>query len=262
MGHDILLTGWSGFIGKDLVNTIDDEVIFFFKDINNFDPNSLDRVGYVFHFGSPSSQVLFAKNPEYCTYTTINGLKNVIEFCRQVGAKLIYPTTGLLSSDKPVLNEYAMCKYLSEKIVQKSGIESVGYRIYAGYGPGEEHKGDYKSVVGLFLEDIMFDRQPVIYGDGNQKRDFIYIGDITKTIIDTYKTETGIIEVGSGISTSFNEIVRVINEVVNKDIKPIYIDRPTNYIDETICKNPIINPTSLEDGIKRYYESYRNYHNS
>lgn len=250
-----IITG-DGLIGDALFRRLKCDV--FTNEIIYFDPDK--RYKYVFHFAAPSSQILFNRNPEYCTYVTIRGFLKVLRYCRETGAKLIYPSTGLLSMG--ATNEYAMCKYLTEKIAEKSGVETLGIRIFAGYGPGEEHKRDYKSVIGLFLDEMINDRQPVIYGDGNQRRDFVYIDDIADNILEMAEAKTGIQEIGSGISWSFNEIVDVVNKVIGKNIKPIYIDKPGNYVNETVCEHPIKNPTPLEEGIRKYYESYLYNHNS
>jgi UDP-glucose 4-epimerase len=247
MGAESILTGSTGFIGKNLFKSLCCDV--FNDDIRYFDTEK--RYHYVFHFGSPSSQVLFKRNTSYCIDTTINGFLRVVSYCKRTGAKLIYPSTGHISYN----NEYAKCKSLCESIAQNSGIESLGIRIFAGYGPGEEHKRDFKSPVGLFLDDIIHDRQPIIYGDGNQRRDFVYIDDIAENIIEMAETRVGIAEIGTGVSHSFNEVVEIINKVTGKNIKPIYADKPQNYVEETLCKNPIKTPTSLEEGIEKYYEN-------
>jgi UDP-glucose 4-epimerase len=258
MVSKVLITGSTGFIGSALSKKMPDAIKL--EDDIRYEINIDERARYVFHFAAPPSQVLFQCNPEHCINVTINGFLRVIEYCRQTGAKLIYPSTGLLSMG--ATNEYAMCKHLTEKIAEKSGIETLGVRIFAGYGPGEEHKRDYKSVIGLFLDEMIHDRQPVIYGDGNQRRDFVYINDIVDNILEMAETKTGIQEIGSGISWSFNEIVEVINKVLGKDIKPIYIDKPGNYVNETVCEHPIKNHTPLEEGIRKYVESYNLHHNS
>lgn len=256
MVNKAFLTGSSGFIGNAIRNKIGNAIrnkLCLYTETKDSDIRKLEissRYRYVFHFASPSSQILFSRNPEYCISTTINGFLRVVDYCRQSGAKLIYPSTGHINYN----NEYAKCKSLCEIIAQSSGIESIGIRIFAGYGPGEEHKRDYKSPVGLFLDDIMHDRQPVIYGDGNQRRDFVYIDDIVDNILEMAETKNGIAEIGTGVSHSFNEVVEIINKVTGKNIKPIYIDRPQNYVEETLCNNPIKTHTPLEEGIKKYYE--------
>ncbi|MBU2051329.1 MAG: NAD-dependent epimerase/dehydratase family protein [Gammaproteobacteria bacterium] len=250
-----LLTGSTGFIGSALLWKLPGEVDTWDGDIRALASDK--KYNYVYHFAAPSSQVLFERNPEYCIDTTINGFLSVLEYCRDAGAKLIYPSTGLISTGKH--NEYSMCKYLTEKMAEKSGVETLGLRIYAGYGYGEEHKRDYKSVVSLFMDDILHDIPPVIWGTGKQTRDFIYIDDIVDSVVEMSDRLTGIEEIGSGEPRSFNDIVKIINRVTKKNIEPVYVDKPDNYIEETRCERNLTT-ISLEEGIERMYESYRHHH--
>lgn len=253
-----LLTGHRSFIGQNIKSKLTKGFLFVDKDeLKNYSTR------YLFHFSSPSSQILFARNPEYCVSETIDSLKKVIKYCRRTGAKLILPSTGLLSNREAAkYNEYAMTKYLSEQIALKSGIEVVIPRIYAAYGPGEEHKRDYKSVISLFMEEIINDQRPVIFGDGEQTRDFIYITDLIDDLIYHAEFSTGIVEIGTGVATSFNTIIDLINHTVGKNIEPWYADRPTNYIEETRCDSPIKNPIPVSLGIAKLYDQVYRQHNN
>jgi hypothetical protein len=72
-----------------------------------------------------------------------------------------------------------------EKIAEyySNNVKYVGLRVFAGYGPGEEHKRDYASPVTLFLNAIMNDRPPIVFGDGSRSRDFVYIDDIVNAFL-------------------------------------------------------------------------------
>ena len=96
--------------------------------------------------------------------------------------------------------------------------------------------------------------RPIIYGDGTQTRDFIYIDDIIDNIIK-YKDEMGTIDIGTGINTSFNKIVEIINNKLHTNIKPIYQDKPDFYVEDTMCKNPCKYKISIEDGIQKIIDS-------
>jgi UDP-glucose 4-epimerase len=77
-------------------------------------------------------------------------------------------------------------------------------------------------------------RAPVVFGDGNQLRDFIYIDDAVNAIIKIAEnSEKKIVDIGSGISVSFNEILNTIYTVVEKENNAIYIPKPNAYVDKT-----------------------------
>lgn len=212
------------------------------------DPHTFDDLDYsydyLFHFAAPSSQILFKRKPEYCVDVTVNGFMNALRACREHGVKLIYPSTGLLSAGDT--NEYARCKKICEDIAIGTKADAIGVRIFASYGPSEGHKRDYASVPYIFLRDMVKGKRPLIYGDGNQKRDFIYIDDVVAALaVIAEECNDQTIDIGSGKSVSFNDIIEVANDILKQEIKPVYVDKPGGYVDET---------NATVDKLKEYYE--------
>lgn len=229
----IAVLGRNGFIGKELYKR--------FEHCYNYLRPDLD---YVFWFSAASSQILFKHAPEYCKKETLNGFVNVLDYCKENNIKLIYPSTA--SYD----NDYADTKRQLEWIQSESPYKNIlGYKISAGYGPGEAHKGEYASIVYQFCKEMKEGKRPIVYGDGTQTRDFIYIDDIVDNIVENMD-KTGIIDLGTGINHSFNEVVDIINDELKTNIKPIYIEKPKHYLKDTICENPIPCKSSLREGIK------------
>ena len=230
------LMGRNGFLGSEIA-----------KRLNHFDtiPNRFSN--RIFFFGSPSSVILFNKNIDYCFRETINSFLEVCSLAKQNNIYIVYPSSATVNNKN---NSYARCKAALEEIAQGYGIKSLGLRISASYGPGEEHKGEYASIVYQWCKDMKQGKQPVIWGDGTQTRDFIYIDDVIDNIIDLADKRTeGIYEIGTGINTSLNEVVAIINKVLGTDIKPKYIPKPDSYIQETPVK-AVNCKVSLEEGIK------------
>lgn len=206
---------------------------------------------FVFYFGSPSSQQIFKETPSYSIKETINGFINVVEFCQEHEIKLVYPSSGTVYHKN---NSYAHTKSALEEIHQAYGIDALGLRIFGGYGVGEEHKGEYASIIYQFCKQMRNGREPVLWGDGTQTRDFVYIDDIVDSILKL-KDLNGIYDIGTGINTSFTDIVGLINTELKSLIKPIYINAPVNYMHDTVCKNPIKAKVSVKEGIHRICES-------
>ena len=228
-------------------------------------------IEYIFHFAGPSSITLFNKNPEKCYLETVFGFYNLLEFAKNsVVEKVIYPSTGSLyaGNKKPhiesvypkPLNIYASAKLACEGLANaySNSVKSVGLRIFAGYGPGEEWKRDFSSIIHLFIDDIKNDRRPIVFGDGSQTRDFVYIDDIVKSIIRSTERFTGIINVGTGESTSFNKIIEIINKTLNKHIKPQHVDKELNYVEnlmaDTLKMKRVLQaePISISEGLAKF----------
>lgn len=263
-GKHIVITGRTGFIGSAVIKALEKlgaDVHEIAGDIRT--TPEIEKIGYttdyVFHFGSPSSQILFQRNPAYCIDATINGFLRISKRCHDYGVKLIYPSTGLLSQGK--MNSYAMAKKMCEDIHLGMNLDAMGLRIFAGYGQSEGHKRDYASVPYLFTRNAVEGKEITIWGDGKQTRDFIYIDDLVRAIlILAEQANEKIIDVGSGEPVSFNEIVTIILSqglMLNKT----YVEEPQGYVRETMAntnalvKYGCLPETSIREGVKKIINS-------
>jgi UDP-glucose 4-epimerase len=239
--------------------------------LGNVDPD------FIFHLGAPSSDVLFRENPICCLTDTINGYIEVLKFTKKHQVrKLIYATSSSVygktpppqSEDDPTqpTNLYGVAKLACENIAKLTPeVNSVGLRIFAGYGPGEEHKGKIASIITLFLYQILKGERPVMFGDGSQGRDFVYVDDIIRALISSAEKDVdGIINLGTGQSYSFIDVLNLLMKHLGKRITPIFSQKPEGYFDQTkaeISKMKRclgITPLPLEKGIERYIEHIKN----
>ena len=229
-------------------------------------------IDLILHFGSPTSVILFKQDPTRHFNNTVNGMKNILEFAKKNSIKkLIYPSSARVYAKnspphteniipKPS-NPYGSAKVECENLAHSYNdtVNSIGLRIFAVYGPGEETKQNLSSVINLFLGDVKNSRKPVIFGDGTQTRDFIYVDDAISAIINsTELPQQGIINVGSGISTSFNLVIEKIGNIVEKKINPVYIKKESNYVEKLQADTKLmestlkIHPLSIELGISKF----------
>jgi UDP-glucose 4-epimerase len=114
-------------------------------------------------------------------------------------------------------NFYPMTKRINEmtaRLFDKYGLETVSLRYFNTYGVGENSKGEYSSVIWKFIDSIRNGKKPVIFGDGTQRRDFIYVDDTARASVLALKNGTpgGAYNVGTGKSTDFNTIFRIVKE--------------------------------------------------
>ena len=300
-GVKILITGGLGFIGNNIVKllykknaeiTILDKIPyntgiakkggikFIVGDVLTYDMLKIKKghFDYIFHFGAPCSNMQFIKNPELYP-DTIKGMINIMELAKALDSRVIYPSSGTVYSgnygrEDSVLplpsSLYAAgkisCEYVANYYEKIYGIKSTGLRIFAGYGDGEEKKGALGSAISLFLIPMLKGLSPEVWGNGKQIRDFVYIKDVMNLLEHIMKDENAprVLNVGSGKSFSFNEIIHIINKHTEKDIVPIYKHKPTGYLDTTLADISLaknlynFKPTTIESGIKQYIEYLNN----
>lgn len=297
----VLITGGAGFIGKNLVARLLNEgakvlvlddfsyapssnvmkgaelIIADVSDSLQFNDSLSNKdIDFIFHFAAPSSVVLFNRDPVKCFNKTVAGILNVFYYAREKDVqKVIFPSSGSVYGELPPpqsedqnprpVNLYGIAKLTTEYIAQyfAEHVKYLVLRIFAGYGLGEEHKGDYASPVTLFLDSIVNNKPPIIYGDGSQSRDFVYVDDVVNAVLRSAESSfsRGVINVGSGRSHTFNEAVSMINELLGKEIKPKYVKKPEFYLEKTCAdirrmKEILsIDPLDLYDGLKKYLET-------
>ncbi|MEM0143291.1 MAG: NAD-dependent epimerase/dehydratase family protein [Candidatus Parvarchaeum sp.] len=289
-GKRILITGYNGFIGKALTkrlvdknevigidytqpNTDDKEFVKYKMDVSeeNFLDKFKEKVDLVFHFGSPSSNELFKIDNYSNVKNSILGFINIMEYSKKASVEtVVFPSSGTVygsstSSNTRTLdpiNSYGVVKLAHEKFasIYSNFFKVRGLRIFMGYGPGEENKGDVASPVYLFLRDVLQGKSPVIWGNGEQTRDVIYIDDIIDVVLGClgFKTDYPFFDVGTGINVSFLEILNIIRKLTNTQIEPIFISKPNGYLENTRADPTIAkamlgrNPMPIEKGIERF----------
>jgi nucleoside-diphosphate-sugar epimerase len=295
--NQVIITGGLGFIGSHLVKRlikekydillVDNQTSGSFSNVKDFfqgeilDVDKLKaypKIPLIFHLGMPSCDAMFESNPSLYSYT-VKDFLTILSYCRKWGSKLVYTSSASLYWSNPVpFNEnmeihpkdlYSECSYQMERLTElysTYGIKSVGLRIFNAYGPKEEHKNANASMITQLAKLISTNTSPTLYDNGEQTRDWIHVDDVVDALMLTkyVKTNSEIFNIGSGVSTSFNDIVSMINLALDRDVKPKYKKNPVvNYVSHSLAdiskakKQLGFNPkVSLEEGIKRVTEEY------
>jgi UDP-glucose 4-epimerase len=262
-----LVTGGAGFIGSNLVDrllelghevvVIDNEYSdahdhFYWNekaqnykyDIRDYEnTRSLyDDVDYVFHFAAEARIQPAILNPIEAVSINAVGTCTVLQCAREAGVKrVMYSSTSsaygmnetpnIETQYEDCLNPYSVSKVSGEKLCRMYtklyGLPTVIFRYFNVYGERQPLRGQYAPVIGIFLRQKSNNEPLTIIGDGNQRRDFTYVGDVCQANILAATTEVDfdsfgqVYNVGTGNNYSVNQIARVIsNNTVNIPPRP------------------------------------------
>jgi UDP-glucose 4-epimerase len=181
----------------------------------------------------------------------VSGSLNLLEAMRRHGKKRIaFASTGgaIIGEAEPPLHENLVARPISPYGASKLAVEGylsayqgsygfqpVSFRFSNVYGPRSFHKG---SVVAAFFKAYLAGKRITVYGDGEQTRDFIYVGDLTGVIIDSLESQTsGVFQLGSGRETSVNALLKAMSKAVGDDLfkRVDYLPARKGEVDRTYC---------------------------
>lgn len=223
--------------------------------------------------------------PRSAFKTNIEGTFNVLEACVNNGIeRLIYSSSASVYGDavtEPMeeshpfnnTNFYGATKIAGEAMMtafcHRYKLNAVGMRYMNVYGARQDYKGAYVAVIMKILDAIWEGKEPVLYGDGSQSYDFVYVEDCANANVCAAKANTtaNFYNVGTGVKTSLKQLAETILKLTNSNLKIKYHDAGPTFVknrvggtkkaSEEIGYNYSIN---LEEGLKRtiaWYESIR-----
>ena len=139
-------------------------------------------------------------------------------------------TEDMITDSYP--NLYAVTKYTNEITARsfslQRNLDSVYLRYFNTYGSGENNKGAYSSIFHKFIDNLRHRETPLIFGDGTQKRDFIYVEDNARaSVLAMENGKPGeAYNIGTGVSTDFNTIYSIIKNEMHSDIEAKHVKNP------------------------------------
>ena len=116
-------------------------------------------------------------------------------------------------------------EYLARYYSDRKGVECISLRYFNTYGPGENTKSQYSSVVWRFVKALSNGERAVIYGDGEQKRDFIYVLDTARaSYLAMLHGKSGeSYNIGTNVSTTFNDIYAIVKEEMHSELEAEHV---------------------------------------
>ena len=246
---------------------------------------ALHDIDYVFHYVSSTTPTTAIVNPIYDIESNVIPTVKLLEVAADSGVKkIIFASSGgTVYGDPEILpvNESFPLNPQTPYAISKVAIERYLNYFYRNYGldhlivrysnPYGERQNPYgtQGVIPIFLNMVKRGESPVIYGDGNSVRDYIYIDDAidaTLLLLINNKPEK-IFNVGSGIGTSINELIAIISTITRHSISPKYVPDNKGYIQKIVLDVSKIKRTvdwmpkvSLNDGVRLTWSYINNFY--
>lgn len=198
--------------------------------------NTEIKLDGIFHLAAQASVPFSMENMFLSSSNNLLGTLKVFEIAKSLNVPIVYASSSAiygnlkLGDDEldefDILSPYAQDKLTMENYAKMCWeifrIPSVGLRFFNVYGPRQDPLNPYSGVISIFLDKLL-KNQPIVVNGGNQTRDFIFVEDVCNTLIKSMNTlidkpTNNNFNVGTGISTSVNQLVSLISKII--DVKP------------------------------------------
>lgn len=262
------------------------EDAFTFEEVDIRDAEAMadivDGVEYVFHQAAVPSVPRSVEDPVTTTDANCTGTATVLDAARHadVDTVVVASSSSVYGSSERLPkvetmeptpeSPYALSKYYTEKLALQCSelydIDTVALRYFNIFGPRQDPNGAYAAVIPKFIDLMLEGERPVIYGDGEQSRDFTYIDNaVNANILAAEGDATGVAtNVACGGRITVNELVDRINDVLGTDIEPRYDDPrpgdvPHSMADLKLASDELGYEPAVEfqDGLERTIEWFR-----
>lgn len=230
------------------------------KDLKDVDFDKVLRgKDYVFHLAAMASVPLSVDKPIECndenvtnTIKLLTASKNqdIKKFIFSSSAAVYGPNTNMplketepLMPTSPYAASKASCELYLKAFNESYGLNTVVLRYFNVFGPKQDKNSPYAAVIPNFISALLEGKKPVIYGDGEQTRDFIYVKDVANANIKAAESDyNGVINVASGKKISVNQLYDIIKNTLDIEIEPEYLPERQGDI-----KHSLANPENMKN---------------
>jgi len=198
--------------------------------------NLFQGVDFVFHQAALSSVPRSIEDPLSTNKVNITGTLNVLLAARDNNVKkVIYASSSSVYGDTPTLpkredmvsnpqSPYALTKLVGEYYChifhQIYDLPTICLRYFNVYGPRQDSNSQYAAVIPIFIARVSQNKPPIIYGDGEQTRDFTFIKDVIQAnIIGAESDACGVFNIGRGENITINDLAKTITRIMGKDLQ-------------------------------------------
>ncbi len=256
-------------------------------DINQTDKlrEALDGVRYVFHQAAIPSVPRSIDAPKDTNLSNICGTLSLLQAAKEAGVeRVVAASSSSVYGDDPELpkletrrgrplSPYALSKVVTEEYCrlfhQLYGLETVCLRYFNVFGPRQDPKSEYAAVIPRFITRLLAGKPPIVFGDGEQTRDFTYVTNVIDAnwLAATHPNAVGeVFNIGCGAKTSLNELIRTLDQIMGSETRPVYEPARRGDVRHSVAdvnKARILlgySPSvSLKQGLERVLAWYRNH---
>jgi nucleoside-diphosphate-sugar epimerase len=202
---------------------------------------AMEGMEYVFHQAALASVPQSVEDPMTANSVNVGGTLNILLAARDEGVRrFIYASSCAIYGDDPTLpkkeemvpvplSPYALQKYVGEHygrlFSQLYALETVSLRYFNVFGPKQDPSSIYSAVIPRFIDALVYDRSPIVFGDGEQSRDFVYVDNVVQANLSAMSVKHlhgEVINIGCGEKTSLNRLLDVLKEILGSKVSPIY----------------------------------------
>jgi nucleoside-diphosphate-sugar epimerase len=202
---------------------------------------AMEAVDYVFHQAALPSVQQSVEDPLTSNRVNVEGALNILVAAKDAGVKrFIYASSCAIYGDDPTLpkkeemapnplSPYALGKYVGEQygrlFSQLYRLETVSLRYFNVFGPRQNPESAYAAVIPRFIDAMLRGIPPVVFGDGEQSRDFVFVEDVVRANLLAMSHEHlhgDVLNVASGRGLSLNDLLSVLGDILNSKIMPVY----------------------------------------
>ena len=254
-------------------------------DLRDFDTvlRAVHGVNRVFHLAALTSVPMSVKDPRSTNDSNINGTLNLLVASRDASVKrVIYASSCAVYGGEPdlpktermrtaPLTPYALQKMAGEYYCRQFhalyGLQTLSLRYFNVFGPKQDPTSVYAGVISKFMDRIFDGRAPVVFGDGQQSRDFIYVDEVVRAnllALEAKKAEGGVINIATGSGTTINQLIDCLARLIGREWTATYESRREgdilHLVADVACAQTDLgfqNQVLFEEGLRKYLEWYR-----
>ena len=211
------------------------------EDICNADLDELTSgIDYIFHLAAMASVPLSVENPLECNEINLNATVKLLKSAAENDVeKIVFSSSSAvygqnrnmplketepLMPTSPYAASKAGCEIYLKTFYESYGLNYTALRYFNVFGPKQDKNSQYAAVIPNFISALLEGRQAEIYGDGEQTRDFVYVGDVVRANIAACKADyNGVVNVASGEKLTINRLYEIVKNTLGSDLEPKYL---------------------------------------